>query len=72
MLHSNKLYIGITISKSFAISIWVLFILLIQSINIIQFLNSTTVFLSSNCFAVSLSSSPVIAIVPLTSMYAYH
>ena len=65
-----KLYIGITISISWALSLSVLFILLMYLVNGAQFLNITPLFLSYNCFAVSLSPASVIAIVPFTSMYA--
>ena len=53
-----------------ALSISVPFILLMHLVNGAQFLNITPLFLSSNRFAASLSHSPVIVIVPLTSMYA--
>ena len=48
----------------------VLFILLMYLVNGAQFLNITSLFLSSNCFAASSSPAPVIVIVPLTSTYA--
>ena len=65
-----KLFIGITISISWALSMSVLFILLMHVVNATQFLNSTPLFLSSNRFAESSSPAPVIVIGPFTSMYA--
>ena len=44
-MYSSKLYIGITTSKSFALSICVLFILLMQSVNGAQFLNIASLLL---------------------------
>ena len=41
-----------------------------QSVNGAQFLNIPLLFLSSNRFATSSAAAPVIAIVPITSMYA--
>ena len=70
MLYSIKLYIGITKSRYFALSISVLFILLMQLIKGAQFLNITPLFLSSVCLAAALSPSPAIVILPLTIMYA--
>ena len=55
---------------SWALSISVPFILLMDLINGAQFLNITPLFLSSDCFAASSSPAPVIVIVPLISMYA--
>ena len=40
-----------------------------QSVNGAQFLNITHLFLPSNLFAASSAPTPVIVIVPLTSMY---
>ena len=40
-----------------------------QSVNGSQFLNITPLFLSSGCFAASLSYVPLIVIVALTSIY---
>ena len=48
----------------------VLFILRMHLVNGAQSLNITPLFLSSNRFASSSSLSPVIVIVPFTSMYA--
>ena len=47
----------------------VLFILLMHLVNGAQFLNVTPLSLSSACLSPALSPSPVIVIVPLTSMY---
>ena len=41
-----------------------------QSVNGAQFLNITHLFFSSACLAAASSPSPVIVIVPLTSVYA--
>ena len=57
-------------SVSSALSISVLLISLLQLINGAQFLNITTLLLSSTCLASASSSTPVIVILPLTSMYA--
>ena len=70
MLYPIKLYIGITISKSLALSFSVLFISLSQLVNEAQFLNITPLFLSSACLSAALAPAPVIVIVPLRSMYA--
>ena len=43
-----------------------------QSVNDAQFLNITPLFLSSNRLAASLSPTPVIIIVPLTSIYVFY
>ena len=42
-----------------------------QLVNDAQFLNITSLSLSSACVAAALSPSPVIVIIPLTSMYAF-
>ena len=55
---------------SWALSMSVLFILVMDLVNEAQFLNTTRLFYSSNHFPVSSSPAPVIAIVPFTSMYA--
>ena len=55
---------------SLALSIFVLSISLLQLVNGAQLLNITPLFLSSACFAAASSHAPVIAILPLTSMYA--
>ena len=47
----------------------VLFILLIHLVNGAQFLNVTPLSLSSACISPALSPSPVIVIVPFTSIY---
>ena len=70
MLYSIKLYIGITISISWPLSISVLFILLMRLVNGAQFLNIIPLFLSSARLAAASSPAPVIVIVHLTSMYA--
>ena len=62
------LYIGITISISLALSIWVLFILLMQSVDGAQFLNITfllVLFASASAAAVLLTDT-----FPLASIYA--
>ena len=41
-----------------------------QSVNGAQLLNITHLFLSSTCLGAASSSTPVIAIFPLTSIYA--
>ena len=43
---------------------------LLQIINEEKFVNTAALFLSSACLAASSTSGPVIAILPLTSMYA--
>ena len=48
----------------------VLFILLMHLVNGAQFLNVTSLSLSSACLAAAASPAPVIVIVPLTSIYA--
>ena len=58
------------LSIYFALTVWVLFISLMQSVNGAQFLNITPLFLSFNPFAASFAPAPVIVTVPLTSMYA--
>ena len=60
-----ELYTGITTSMSLALSICVLFISLMQSINGAQFLNTTSLLLLSG-FAAG-TSAGAIFIVPLTS-----
>ena len=56
-------------SKSFALSTWVLFILLVQSVNCAQFLNITSLSLSSAYLAAWSAPPPAILTVPLTSIY---
>ena len=68
--YSIKLYTGITISISLALSISVLFISLLQLINRAQFLNITPLFISFACLAAASAPAPVIAILLLTSIYA--
>ena len=68
-MYSIKLYIGITTSISFALSIWVLLILFMHAVNGAQFLNITPLFLSSACFVASLSYAPLTVIVALTIIY---
>ena len=70
-LYCIKLYIGIPISISLALSISVLFISLLQLIKGVHFLNITPLFLST-CLAAASSPAPVIFIVPLTSMHHYN
>ena len=60
-----KLYIGITTSRYFASSTWLLFIALMHLINGVQFLNITDLSLSSVRFAAPSAPSPVTAIVQL-------
>ena len=69
-IHSIKLYIIITILMFLVLSISILFMSLLQLINGGQFLNITPAFLSSACLAAASSPMPVIAILPLISMYA--
>ena len=69
-LYSIKLYIGITISISSALSIFVLFISILQLVNGAQFLNITPLFFSSPRLDAASSPAPLIVIVPLTSIYA--
>ena len=67
LLHNSiKLYIGITMSVSLVLSISVLFILLMQSVNRAQFLNTMFVF---SLFGLSLYCA-TIDIASLTSIYA--
>ena len=54
---------------SFALSISILFISLLKLINRAKLLNITPLFLSSACCAASSAPSPVLVILPLTSMY---
>ena len=63
-----KLYSGITISISLALSNSVLFISLLQLVNGARFLNITPLFLSSACLHAVSSSAPVVVILPLTTM----
>ena len=67
LICSTKLYIGITISISLALSNWVLFILLMQSVNEAQFLNIT--FLLVLCPSASAAAVLLTNIFPLTSIY---
>ena len=55
---------------SLALYISILFISLLQLINGGKFLNITPLFLSSAGLAAASSSTPLIVILPLTSMYA--
>ena len=73
------LCIGITISISLALSISVLFISLMQPINVAQFLNATPLFLPSFCVFVYICVSVlpaggpaflVIVVVPFTRKHA--
>ena len=56
-------------SISFALSICVLFISLMQLINGAQFLNATPLSLPSACLAAASSPAPVIVIIPQTNAY---
>ena len=67
-LYSIKLYIGITISIYLALPISVLFISLLQLINGAKYLNITHLSLPS-VLAAEPAPSPVIVILPVTSMY---
>ena len=69
-LYSIKLYTDITTSKYFALSIWVLFISLMQWVSGAKFLNITPLFLLCNRFVAWSAPAPVISIVPLASIYA--
>ena len=64
-----KLCIGITTLRYFALSTWVLFISLTQSVNGAQFVNITPLFLSSTCLAAASVPAPVLVILHLTSIY---
>ena len=55
---------------SLQLSISVLLISLIPMVNGAQFLNATSLPLSSVCLATASSSAPVIVIFPLTRIYA--
>ena len=55
---------------SLTLPIFVLFTSLLQLVNGALFLNTTPSFLSSACLFATVSSAPVIVILPLTSMYA--
>ena len=59
----------ITTSRSFALSTWVLFISLVQSVNSAQYVNTTHLLPSSNCFVGSSSPAPAFVLVPFTRMY---
>ena len=69
-LYSIKLYIGIKISRCFVSSSCVLFIWLIHLVDGAQFSNITPLFLSCSCLAAASAVVPVIAILPLSRMYA--
>ena len=64
-----KLYIGITVLISLALSFSVLFISLLQLVNGAQFLVTTPLSLSYACLAAASAPAPQIVILPLTSMY---
>ena len=55
--HNITLYTGIAISMSLALSIFVLLILLMQSVNWAQSLNNTLLFLSLLSLSVSICAS---------------
>ena len=63
-MYSIKLYIGITISISLALSSCVLLTSLMQLVNGAQFLNATPLSLSSACLAAASAPLPLIVIVP--------
>ena len=67
MLYSIKLYIGITILVFVALSIFVLFISLMQPVYEAQLLNTTFTLLFHLPDATTAT-----AIVPLASIYIYH
>ena len=71
MLYSIKLYVGIKLSKSFALSTCVLsFTSVMQSVNGAQLLNIVC-FLNLSAALAELSASALTAVtVPLTSKYA--
>ena len=64
MFLNNYHYIISKYALVFALSSWVLFILHMQIVNGVQFLNTTPLFLSPACLA------PALVIVHLTSIYA--
>ena len=65
-LYYIKLYIGITTSMSLTLSICVLFISLMHSVNGVQFLNTTSLSLLSG---IAVAGTGGIVIAPLTSIY---
>ena len=69
MLYFIKLYIDITISKYSTLSIWELFILLMQLVNGAQFLNTTFLLVLFAAAAPSVAALLTV-IFPLTSIYA--
>ena len=64
-LYSTKLYVGITTWMSLALSVCVLFISLMQSVNGAQFLHTNCILLFSSPAATSAT-----VIVPITRIYA--
>ena len=66
-LYSIKLYVGISTSVSLALSIFALFISLIQSVNGAQFLNTTSL---PALIAGAGAATHTTVIVPLTNIYA--
>ena len=65
------LYIGITTLRSFELSTCILFIPPMQSVNAAQFLNVTSLFLSSDFVAPASASTPVAVVAPL-KLYKHH
>ena len=66
--YSIRLYIGINVSIYSALSMWVLFVFLMQLVNGIQFLNIT--FLPVLFAEVPAAALLLTVIFPLTSIYA--
>ena len=69
-LYSIRLSICITTCRSFALSTWVLFILLMQSVNNTQFFKVTCLFTSSAFLAAGSTPGSVIVMVPFKSIHA--
>ena len=65
-----KFYIGITISKGFALSTGVLFILLIQLVSKAQFCNITYLSVLYPCLTSAFYPASTTVMVPLTGIYA--
>ena len=69
-LYSIRLYIGITISKSFTSCICVLLILVVYSVDKTEFLNITFLLFLSACIAAASAPCPIRVMASLTSMHA--
>ena len=69
-MNSNKLYIGTTISRSSELSTSALFILLMQLVNGVQFLKTTSLLFLSSTIASASVPCPTTVIIPSTSIYA--